>query len=223
MLAFRSLTLTKYRLLVCFYAPLLLIFSLAAFMTNSKPTWAISSYVPLAILSADYASKYKKMLIYGIWCALVLIAVITTQGYYPLIPIHPRQDDATTDFHGWDKVGGQITQFIEQVGPAKVKDWFILAPNYQLASQTAFALKNKYPVYSLADHIEGYHFWQNESALIGKNGLLVINTNYPIVPQDWYKCDSWHLYKTVDIIRAGLVFRQIYLYECINYQGSKRN
>jgi hypothetical protein len=78
-----------------------------------------------------------------------------------------------------------------------------------------------YKVYSLADHVEEYYFWQDESQLIGKNGLFVMTNFYHISPNEWYNCEQIKLYKTVDLIRMGLVARQAYLYECINYRGRK--
>lgn len=216
-IAFKSYTKRINRLLLCFGLPPLLIFAIIGLFTSVQPGWALLSYIPLLIIFAGNASAYYKTTVWGILTTLLLCLFIIVQTYYPILRIKPLKDDITSDFYGWNFVAIDVKQFMQKYNQSG--SWFLFAPNYQLTSQMAFALENKYTVYSLADHDEEYKFWQDETPLLGKNGLLVVSNFYPLNPAKHYKCDRWQLYKTIDVVRAGLVFRQIYLYQCFNYQG----
>jgi undecaprenyl-diphosphatase len=204
-------------LLLCFGLPSLIFFTLISLFTAAKPNWAVTAYVPLLIIFAGSGVSYIKTRFWGVVTTALLCSLVIIQAYYPIIRVKPLKNDITTDFYGWDLVAKEVDLLMQS--QVQTDNWFIFSYTYQLASQLAYGLRNKYSVYSLADHIEEYYFWQDEASLLGKNGLLVINDVYQIDPSAVYKCSKWHLEKTIDIIRAGLVFRHVYLYQCLNYQG----
>ncbi len=206
---------SRIRLLLCFSLPPLLLFTFISLFTEAKPNWAVMCYTPLIILFVG--SDYIKTKIFGIITTSILAAVVIIQAYYPLIRIEPLKNDITTDFYGWHDVAMAVDKFMQ----GKDDNWFVFSFTYQLTSQLGYALHNKYFIYSLADHMEEYYFWQNEAKLNGKNGLFVMNNVYTLDYQNKFNCSHWNLVQTVPVKRAGIKFRDVYLYECINFQGRK--
>lgn len=206
------------RLLLCFGLPPLIVFAIASIFSKSVPTWAIMSYVPLFILFVANAQHYYKTKLLGILFSCLLAVVAITQAYYPIIKFKPLKNDLTIDLD--PKAWINVAQAVDEFMAGKGGDWFVFSHRYQIASQLAFAVKNKYQVNSLPVYaVEGNKFWQNEAQLHGKNGLFVTNDYYYDDPTKMYACEKWLPYKTVDITRANLVYRKVFLYQCINYQG----
>jgi undecaprenyl-diphosphatase len=205
------------KLLSLYGAPIFLIFLFSSLFTEFKIHWAAMAYIPWTILLSNYINWNKFWKYIGIGLAVFLSLFIFTQSLYPIADI-PPEDDITTDMHGWDKVGQEVQQIYNDLDK---NEWFLFSNRYQLSSQLAFYLPEKDYVYSLNSKIEQFDFWKDQSKLIGENGIFVTHSFYKRNPANLYKFENIELIKTIDILRAGQVYRKFYIYKAYNYQGLK--
>ncbi|MCX7120923.1 MAG: glycosyltransferase family 39 protein [Gammaproteobacteria bacterium] len=187
-------------LLTCFCAPLF-IFILLSLVIDVRIYWPIMSTIPLAIIFVSDSRLLGKTLYWGSFVSLLLCGMITIQEYYPIIKVNPLKKDPTTDYYSWAPVANEVTAFLKSP-KIDAKNWFVFDNRFQSAAQIA-----------------GSGFFQHNSQIIGKNGILVMNSFWQYAPKDRFKCGKLILYKTVDIVRAGLVFRKGYIYLCYDYRG----
>ncbi|OGT47911.1 MAG: hypothetical protein A3E82_06815 [Gammaproteobacteria bacterium RIFCSPHIGHO2_12_FULL_38_11] len=207
-------------LLTCFCSPLF-IFLLLSWVIDVRIYWPIMAVIPLAIIYVSDARLLDKTFRWGVAISLLLCGIITLQEYYPVIRVSPLKKDPTTDFYSWAPVANEVTAFL--LNPAvDVRNWFVFDNRFQSAAQIDYHLGGRYPVYALSPNITGSSFWQDDSQIVGKNGILVMNNFWQYRPEDKFKCGKWVLYKTVDIVRAGAVFRKGFIYLCYGYKGLKQ-
>ncbi len=186
----------------------------------------------------EQQQKYNKI---GIISSLVMIVIIILQVYCFIIQVKPLKNDTTNDLYGWDQVAFELKNIINNTNhissnkqtslDAKMpNDYFIFSYNYQLTSQLFYALNIsgdiKYPVYSITNHIEQYHYIQNINNLFNKTGFFVMTDFYHIEPKNWYLCNKLQLIKTLDITRPTLfnkklIVRHAYIYRCDKFAGLK--
>ncbi len=205
------------KLLFFYGIPVFLIFMLFSFFTEFKVHWAAMSYIPFLIIFVIY-NRWKRIWRYTAIClALIFSLFFYTQSFYPVLKIDPHTD-ITTDFHGWDRVGREVAEIYATVDK---DEWFLFSSRYQVASQLYFYLPEENYVYSLNNKIEQYDFWQDEEEIKGKNGIFVTHSFYRVFPADKYKFKDIELVRTIDIIRAGKVYRTFYIYKCYDYRGVK--
>lgn len=204
--------------LSCFCLPVFILFSLISIFSPVRINWPLVSYIPLIIIFVS--KRFDKITIIGIISTITLSILVTIQAYYPIIKIQPLKNDPTTDLYSWKDVASNINNFMLNSGN-NARNWFIFTNRFQSSAQLDYNLNGHYQVYSLANHVQGPDFWQNESQIIGKDGLLVMNNSYEYKPEEKYNCKQIILYKVIPIIRAETVYRRAYIYKCYNYQGRK--
>lgn len=196
-------------------------FTLLAMIIKVRFYWAVLSFVPLSIMFAVYWENYKTAMKYGITLCSLVMAIIFIHLHYPLYIIKNPQKDPYGDIHGWNDFAATVNGFMYTTD--NINDWSIITNDFHIAASVDYSLLDKYPVYSLpaGDKLEGNQYWQNESALIGKNALIVVDSVRSFDPYTSFNCKTITPYKTVTVIHNNILFRELALYSCIDYQGRK--
>lgn len=219
---FRGIKNKKIILLTCFSSPLFVFIILSLFI-QVRIYWAVMATVPMAVIFISDKRLLGSVFRIGSVVSLVLCSVVIAQEYYPIVKIKSFSSDPTIDYYSWQPVAKAVSEFLNDPKRNR-QDWFVFDNRFQSAAQIDYHLNRlhqHYPVYSLSSGITGPSFWQDTSTLHGKNGILVMNTLWEFNPADRYQCGKLLLYKTVDIVRAGMVYRKGFIYLCYNYQGLK--
>lgn len=195
----------------------LLIFTIISMIVKMRFYWALLSYLPMIIIYAQNWPTYKK----GFWwlCAVdsILMTLIVIHLCSPLITLPKPQDDAYGDINGWDDVSKTINTFVaEQPDP---QNWVIISNDFHITASVDYNLRGKFTTYSLPSNNkrEGNYYWQNESALIGKNALILEDSKHKFDPAELYDCSSLSKYQDIDVIYNNLLYRRYTLFECKNF------
>lgn len=204
-------------LLTCFCSPLFIFIPLSL-VIDVRIYWSVMAVIPMAIIFVSDSRLLGAALRWGMAVSLLLCGIITLQLYYPVIRIHPLKNDPTTDFYSWAPVAKEVTAFLSKP-TIDDSNWFVFDNRFQSAAQIDYHLAGRYSVYALSPNVTGFSFWQNKSHVIGENGILVMNSFWKYPPKDKFNCGQWVLYKTVNIMRAGIICRKGYIYLCYDYQG----
>ncbi|MGO8670876.1 MAG: glycosyltransferase family 39 protein [Capsulimonadaceae bacterium] len=124
--------------------------------------------------------------------ALALAAMMSTIAYFPqgiyAVATFGKRDpavalapyakvDRINELYGWRTLAARIAAERRAMGG----DPFVFGINYRMPSEAAFYLPDRPQTYSLFlnDRANQYMFWEDERALIGRNGIFVDDSDTP--------------------------------------------
>jgi hypothetical protein len=237
------------RLALLVAMPTLFLFGYQSSMAAYKPHWSGPAYLILMpaivfslknyLLSPQNAfQKLIKFLILGffflmqmLWIPLITPIIPKVYGLFSQTKWNP-QWDFTNEIYGWDKAAQKVFE-IKAALESKGEKVIIGAQRYEMIAQLTYAafiyehsLSNSEvtKVWQLTRGIDQYRFEQTEEEKNhhkGSTALVVVSDKYDRDPRDLIFSDSC-IKHTVTIERANILAREIFIYECKNFQGTKK-
>jgi hypothetical protein len=203
---------------------------LLSLKSRVEANWAVAAYLTGFILAA-YAvvESWKKSMAGRIWhsISLALAAVLTLSIYIStLTAAGPRitfLDKRTDELYGWRAMAQRVHLEQAKMGA----DPFVFGINYRMPSELAFYLPGQPDTYSLFlhDRANEYMFWDDEPALIGRDAVMVNDSDTPAHLADAkavfdrvYVEPPLRIYRSTD----ALPIRTIQIFRCYGFKGCKR-
>jgi 4-amino-4-deoxy-L-arabinose transferase-like glycosyltransferase len=236
---------TKFRILLLFGLPLILLLIIISLFRDTLPHWSGPGYTALILIAAIYLdSKFSPNSIKIpniIKLALTLTAIVIIAGiaaikFYPgtlsnATKNHLGNGDFTLDMYGWHKVGIKMdaiykddikNNLMPATAPIIITKWFPAAHiDYYIASvthQNTFALGS---IFNLHNYI-----WTNKY----KPQLTPNDDAYFIMPSTNYNesditifkqmFDSVSLPVIIPLFRSNMLCKQIFVYRLKGYKGN---
>ena len=233
--------------------PFLVLATLTNLRAKAQLNWPAPAYFTLMVLVAYYLStRLRDRTSWRPWRAwfypavafglLMMPVAHNFEVVYPLISwadrtitrplfgtgLAIRQLDPTVKLRGWEELGAHVSGQVERLGPGT----FILAEDYQAASELAFYVPGQPRTYYMGSYLwnepkrqSQFDVWPDRSldpaqnpALVGRNAVYV----------GWFKPDLWDAFEAVDelplldIERRGVKIRSFRVYRCYNFRGLTR-
>ncbi|MCX7940633.1 MAG: glycosyltransferase family 39 protein, partial [Endomicrobia bacterium] len=166
----------RYRYLLYFSLPGLILFNIFAFKTTVLPHWpAISYFVLLPLLVCLNTNKIAYFL--SLISAGVMTLAVTIVTLFGLIKIPEHLVDADTPdkLYGWEVAAKETKRLMKQYSAS-----FLITSKYYTAGQLRFALakycKDDIPkIYCLDEEINQYDFWYKDlDKYNGKDAIFII-------------------------------------------------
>ena len=160
--------------------------SLAAILVTAlksrvEGNWAVDSYISGFILTAAVLVRCwdSRVAVKRVWVAasaalalfLTLAVALFPQMLYAVGVKYPNAaQDKTDELYGWRQMADRVTLEKKAIGD----DPFVFGINYRMPSEAAFYLPGHPDTYALFLNYKAseYLFWENPSALIGKNAIF---------------------------------------------------
>jgi 4-amino-4-deoxy-L-arabinose transferase-like glycosyltransferase len=211
--------------------PVLLFFTAVGFWTpESEPHWTAMGYLPLLIAAAmlfpehwdappsrrrTWFRVYARVAVGLPALLLVLLHVhLLTPLLIPLVPERDRPRDLMSETTGWNAVGARALRVA-----GRMERPFLLHYHYTKCSQLSYAVRNRLPVACLNDRTDQFDFWQDESALAGRNALYVTDSAYQRRPDEVWRFDRCEEDAPLEIRRGEYLLRRFSFWRCYGYRG----
>ncbi len=156
-----------------------------ALKSKVEGNWAVDSYISGFILTAAVLVRCwdSHRVIKRVWVGLsaALAVVLTTAVLFPGalytsgVKFPKPPDDRTNELYGWRQMADRVT--LEK--KAMSGDPFVFGINYRMPSEAAFYLPGHPGTYALFLNYKAseYMFWENPSALKGRNAIFLNDTD----------------------------------------------
>jgi len=237
------------RLALIVALPTLLLFSYQSSMAAYKPHWSGPAYLilmPSIVFSLKHYlikplsvfQKFTRVLILGffylmqlLWIPLLIPVIPKVYGLFSQEKWNP-QLDFTNELYGWNEATKKVFSLknaLETTGENAI----VGAQRYEMIAQLTYAAfrfeealgkPKKTKIWQLTRGIDQYRFEQTEeekNKYLGSTALVVVSDKYDRDPKDLIFSDSCFKH-TVEIERANILAREIFIYECKNFQGTKK-
>ena len=152
-----------------------------ALKSKVEGNWAVDSYVSGFILTAAVLVRCweSRVAVKRVWVGLsaALAMLLTTAALFPSalytvgIKFPKPPDDRTNELYGWRQMADRVSAEKAAMGG----DPFVFGINYRMPSEAAFYLPGHPDTYALFLNYKAseYMFWENPSALVGKNAIFL--------------------------------------------------
>jgi len=159
-----------------------------ALRSKVEGNWAVAAYLTGIILVAAVLVRLWEngRAVGRVWVGLsaffavvlALVAYFPALVYGPFVVLHrplpkflAQAVGRTNEFYGWRQLADRVAQEQSAMGG----DPFVFGINYRMPSEVAFYLPGKPQTYSLflSYRASEYMFWENPSALIGRNAVFI--------------------------------------------------
>jgi len=195
-----------------------------------EANWAVAAYPTGFILVARAISAcWRDSRAARIWHgASVALAAILTAAIYisTLIVGGPRievLDNRTNEMYGWRAMAARVASEAAAMGTSP----FVFGINYRIPSELAFYLPGQPQTFSLflRDRANQYMFWDDEPDLVGRDAIMVNDTQTPD-----HLADARAVFARV-VVEPPLVvsrpgeakpIRTIQIFRCYNFKGYSR-
>ncbi len=156
-----------------------------ALKSKVEGNWAVDSYVSGFILTAAVLVRCweSRVAVKRVWVGLtaVLAVLLTTAALFPGalymagVKFPKPPDDRTNELYGWRQMAGRVTAEKAAMG----SNPFVFGINYRMPSEAAFYLPGHPDTYALFLNYKAseYLFWENPSALKGRNAIFLNDTD----------------------------------------------
>ncbi len=217
-----------YRLLLCYSAPVIVLFTLVSFQSLVKMNWLAPAYVTLIVALAllcyermknrpEKARSTRRWITATIITAAVMSLLVHVLAVVPVFPM--KKADTWT---GWPELADRVTELVEEMGPETI----IFGNDYKVPSQITFYTAEHYDTYS-ANLFGGnglqYEFWNDLDRIAGRDGIFIASDATGV--RKWEMDAIERVFRnvefdgTLEIRRHGRLFRRFMLYRCYEYQG----
>lgn len=157
--------------------PGFLIFFLLSFHVRIYGNWPAPVYLTaLVLIAALFCTLQKGQRLSSLWRSALIVAAAVTlpvivQTLYPLLPLPLELDRTASECVGWDDLGRQVDQARKKM--PRPAETFLFGLQYQYASELAFYVPGQPRTVSINHWTRPnvYDFWQNDSMLVGKDGI----------------------------------------------------
>ena len=211
--------------------PYILVWSVAvAVSPTGKPHWPAMGYIPLfCALPWFWKVRWQA----GNWWMKVLhpipvlalagfvTAVILAQSLYPVIRMDPRLD-LTNDLYGWPETAKVVQQEYDRL--SKEAPTIIITRRLNMAAPLRFYMPGNIPGYSLSHVNEQYDVWGRGSLdnhPRGGNAVYVADSRFTPGKMERYGFKRIEALPPIDVIRAGRVVKQFFVFRFIDFKGQK--
>ena len=158
--------------------PTLVLFSLAALVTDSKIHWLAPSWLLLAPGAAAWLAPRPRWTAVSLGTAGLLTALVYTQSQVSVVPLDPRADP-TVEMRGWHDVAAHAVEMRDQCG---IPDAPIAGHMYQTTGQLRWAVPRDIPVVRAGTRPDQYATWQTAGPYVGGPAVFVAPERYRVSP-----------------------------------------
>lgn len=156
----------RFQLLVWTAVPTLIAVLAASTRALAKPHYTGPALLAGLIAAAGLWPQWRAQR--ALRAGLASSAALTLAVYLLSAVPTPLAADLHEPARGWQRVGAEVERLLPTLGPPG--QVFVLAQDYQSASQLLLATRNRVPVVA---PFRGFDLWEPPSAWIDRNGLLV--------------------------------------------------
>jgi hypothetical protein len=156
----------RFQLLLWSAVPTLVAVLAAGTHALAKPHYTGPALLAALIAAAGLWPQWRAQRL--LRAGLATSAALTLAIYLGVIVPTPLSTPLYEPAKGWQRVAAEIERVLPTLGPPG--QVFVLAEDYQAASQILFATGNRVPVVA---PFRGFDLWEPQAAWIDRNGLLV--------------------------------------------------
>ncbi len=171
-----------------FAAPTLLVFGLAAPLTDSKIHWLGLAWALLVPAAAALAPGGRSAAAVLAAC-FGMQALVLAQSQLRVLPVPPRADP-TLELRGWGELAAEVPGALAACG---LPGGPVAGHMYQTAAQLRWALPAATPVVRVGDRPDQYETWDSSAGYTGGGALFIAPDRYrvdPVKGRLFTRCDA---------------------------------
>ncbi len=237
----------RWLLLLCFSAPVMVLFEVASAWRFTLPHWPVSGYLaayvmlPASVFALEDVKRRTRERLFkvGVGTGGIMCALMPVLAFFPLAtrtcerlgqysPVSADVIEPMVHVAGWrDEIRNGLLaerqRLAEELGEPPV----LLTHFHMLAAILDHAVHPDCEVVCLHAQAHQYGIWYDDEAIKGRPVLFVSADSFVTSagragrPDDYYEFDTCTQLDGITVVRHGVKINEVHLWVCTGYRGQK--